>query len=64
MPLYRCYFLDEADKIAEVETIDAPDLATAIERARHLLHSDPRFARFVGIEVWQDANRVFTDSAG
>lgn len=63
MPLYRCYFLDDADKIAEVETIDAPGLAMAIERARQLLRSDKRFTRFRGIEIWQDATRVFTDAA-
>jgi hypothetical protein len=63
MPIYRCYFLDEADRIGAVETIDAPDPDSATGLARQLLQTNRKFSRFSGIEIWQEAKRVFTDAA-
>jgi hypothetical protein len=62
MPIYRCYFLDEHDRIGEVETIDAPDPDSATGLARQLLLTNEKYARFAGIEVWHEARRVFTDA--
>jgi hypothetical protein len=57
--LYRCYFLDAENRIAEVATLDEADDQAALDAGRRLLANDPKFSQFSGIEVWQEARRVF-----
>jgi hypothetical protein len=49
MPLYRCHFLDNRDRITAHEEIDAGSLVDAIDRANAML--DERSHHNV-VEVW------------
>lgn len=61
MPIYRCYFIDAANRFADVESFEAPDTDSAVARGRLLLRTERRFAACCGIELWLDAHRVHTD---
>jgi hypothetical protein len=62
MSIYRCYFLDGADRIAAAEDIDADALPEAVDRAQAMLR---RRAHHHAVEVWQGARRLYaTAGAG
>lgn len=63
MQSYRCYFLDERDRIGDAAMVDALDLADAVRRCRALLQADDRRGRFGGIEIWQGTIRLYTDES-
>ncbi len=62
MPSYRCYFLDEADRIGDIQIIEAADADSAVAIGTKFLREDERYARFSGIEVWHETALVFTHS--
>lgn len=55
MDWYKVYFLDEADKIASVETVECEDDAAAACRARAGLAERLNFPAF---ELWQGVRRI------
>lgn len=61
MQSFRCYFLDDRDRIGDAVMVDALDLADAVRRCRALLDADDRRERFSGIEIWQGVIRLYTD---
>ncbi|MBN8906716.1 MAG: hypothetical protein BGO51_28285 [Rhodospirillales bacterium 69-11] len=63
MQSFRCYFLDDRDRIADATMVEALDLADAVRRCRALLNGDDRRGRFHGIEIWQGVIRLYTDES-
>ena len=59
MPVYRCYFLDRANRIQGVEVLDAADDAQAVAMAKRLLAK----ASAPGFEVWERARPVLQQPA-
>lgn len=56
MRSYRCYFLNQTNRIAGVEIIEAEADEDALIGAARLLGGQPRYR---AIEVWDGARRVF-----
>lgn len=57
MHLYRCYFLNDENRIKDFENIEADVRDDAVRRALAMLTQRPQHR---GIEIWQRANRVYT----
>jgi len=57
MRSYRCYFLNDARTISDVEVVECPDDAAAIRAAPGLLltknHGRSRFSAFAAVEIWE-----------
>ena len=53
---FRCYFLNDRDRIAAVEMIDAVTVAAAIENADAKLRDRPGFW---SVELWQRDRMVY-----
>jgi len=56
MQIYRCYFLDEHERINADESIEADAPIDAIDRARAMLCARPHHR---AVEVWQGARRLY-----
>jgi hypothetical protein len=56
MRVYRCYFLNERDRIQASENIEAHALDDAIDRALALLRHQPNHK---AIEIWDGPNRLY-----
>ena len=56
MNVYRCYFLNAANRIEAAEDLDAETLSEAVERAQSMLQSRPQHR---AIELWEGARRVY-----
>jgi hypothetical protein len=56
MRVYRCYFLNERDRIEAYENIEAHALDEAIDRALALLRQQPNHK---AIEIWEGPNRLY-----
>jgi hypothetical protein len=56
MKAYRCYFLNEQDRIESAEDVDADGLDEAIDKALLLLRRRPHLHT---IEIWQGALRLY-----
>jgi hypothetical protein len=54
MSIYRCCFLDDAERVTVTEEIDADTLTDAVACARIMLKSR---AHHHAVEVWQGARR-------
>jgi len=59
MTIFRCYFLDDDDRIQAAEVIEAQGLGEAIEKGLALL----RRSRYPAMEIWEGATKVFPVSA-
>ena len=57
MRVYRCYFLNEQDRIEAYENVEAHALDEAVNRALALLRRQPKHHK--GIEIWEGPNRVY-----
>ena len=56
MRLYRCCFLDERDRVAASENIEAEALSEAVDLALAMLHNRPQHR---AIEIWDGGARVY-----
>jgi hypothetical protein len=56
MRVYRCYFLNERDRVLTYENIEARALDEAIDRALALLRQQPEHKR---VEIWDGPNRLY-----
>jgi len=56
MRVYRCYFLNERDRIEAYENIEADALQEAVDRALALLRQQPKHK---GIEIWEGPHRLY-----
>ena len=56
MRVYRCYFLNERDRIEAYENIEAHSLDKAMDRALALLRHQPKHT---AIEIWEGPNRLY-----
>ena len=56
MHVYRCYFLNERDRIEAYENIEADALQEAVDRALALLRQQPKHK---AIEIWEGPNRLY-----
>ena len=56
MHAYRCYFLNERDRINGCEIIEARALDEAIDRALALLRQQPKHT---AVEIWEGPNRLY-----
>ena len=56
MRVFRCYFLNERDRIEASENIEAHALDDAIDRALTLLRQQPNYK---AIEIWEGPNRLY-----
>ena len=59
MDIYRCYFLDTADRIKAAENIEADTLAAAIERALAMLRQR---SHHHSIEIWRGGKCVYPEA--
>ena len=57
MRVYRCYFLNERDRIEAYENIEADALQEAVDRAFALLRQQPKHHK--AIEIWDGPNRLY-----
>jgi hypothetical protein len=55
--VYRCYFLNERDRIEAYENIEADALQEAVDRACALLRQQPKHHK--AIETWDGPNRLY-----
>jgi hypothetical protein len=53
---YRCYLLDNQNRISGVHELDAASDIAASERARTVLAGEPQ--HFTAVEVWNGARKV------
>jgi hypothetical protein len=60
MHVYRCYFLNQDDRIRAFENIEADALTEALDRAFALLREQPEHH---AIEIWNGAIRVYRGQA-
>ena len=56
MRVFRCYFLNERDRIEASENIEAHALDDAIDRALALLRQQPKHK---AVEIWEGPNRLY-----
>ena len=56
MRVYRCYFLNERDRIEAHENIEAHAVQEAVDRALALLRQHPKHKT---IEIWDGPNRLY-----
>ena len=56
MRVFRCYFLNERDRIEDYENIEALALDEAVDRSLALLRQQPKHK---AIEIWEGPNRVY-----
>ena len=56
MPHFRCYFLNAADKIVSVDSIEAENDAAAMEMTGQLILA--KHAEYAAIEVWDRSRCV------
>ena len=56
MRVYRCYFLNERDRIEAYENIEAHVVQEAVDRALALLRRQPKHN---AIEIWDGPNRLY-----
>jgi hypothetical protein len=56
MQIYRCYFLDDQERINADESIEADAPIDAIDRALAMLYARPHHR---AVEVWQGARRLY-----
>jgi hypothetical protein len=54
--VYRCYFLNERDRIEAYENIEAHVVQEAVDRALALLRRQPKHK---AIEIWDGPNRLY-----
>jgi hypothetical protein len=57
MRVYRCYFLNERDRIEAHENIAADALDEAVNRALALLRQQPKHHK--AIEIWEGPHRLY-----
>ena len=56
MRVFRCYFLNERDRIEDYENIEADALQEAVDRALALLRQQPKHK---AIEIWEGPHRLY-----
>jgi len=56
MYMYRCYFLDDRDRIKAAENFEADAVPEAIGRALAMLDARPHHH---AVEVWQGSRRIY-----
>ena len=56
MRVYRCYFLNERDRIDGYENIEARALDEAVDRGLALLRQQPKHK---AVEIWEGPNRIY-----
>jgi hypothetical protein len=56
MQTYRCYFLDERERVSADESIEADAPTDPIDRALAMLCARPHHR---AVEVWQGARRLY-----
>ena len=56
MRVYRCYFLNERDRIEAYENIEAHAVQEAVDRALALLRQQPKHK---AIEIWEGPHRLY-----
>ena len=56
MRVFRCYFLNERDRIETYENIEAHALDEAVDRALALLRQQREHK---AIEIWEGPNRLY-----
>ena len=61
MHIFRCYFLDDADRIKAFELIEAGRLSEAINDALAMLKARPHHRK---IELWEGSRRVYPTQYG
>jgi len=59
MHTYRCYFLDEHERISADESIEADAPIDAIDRALAMLCARPHHR---SVEVWEGARRLYAST--
>jgi hypothetical protein len=59
MPVYHCYFVDQSERLGDVETIDVPDLATAVAAGKRMLADGNRADGLCAIEIWLGIGRIY-----
>ena len=61
MQEFRCYFLDQMDRIAAAEDIKAPAVDSAVSLGLALLmqRRQMQLADIQEIEIWQGARKVY-----
>jgi hypothetical protein len=58
MPAYRCYYINDRDRIVGMDAYVAGDDGEAIEQAKRLL-ADRADSLYSGCEVWDGSRRVW-----
>jgi hypothetical protein len=60
--MFRCYLLRDG-RIAKAENLDAATLGQAVTIARRLLQEQPHDRGLSGIEIWDGAAMLYSDTA-
>jgi hypothetical protein len=56
MHIYRCFFLNEADRIKAAEIIEADAVSEAIDKALVMLRERPQHRT---VEIWEGGRRLY-----
>lgn len=60
MSVFRCYALDERERIVAGENIEAESLASVTEPGWQFVASVPTEYHATGLEIWQGGKKLFS----